>query len=121
MKSENIWWIFERPRIRRGCYNLGDESTRLGRAENHGSRSSGSDDSTSFVVVGIFHGAGCAPGEIFCAGAGWAEPRGSQDAGGTYCQGRADQSGDRRIPLRDFGVTGLDRNRNIGTSAAEAA
>src|ERR1700683_3627613 len=97
--SENIWWIFVRRRIRRGCYNPGDESTRLGNVEKHGSRSTGSNHSTSAVVTGIFGGDGCAPGEIFRAGAGWNEPRRGEDAGGADRKGRADQSGDRGIPL----------------------
>src|ERR1700722_1363352 len=68
MRSENIWSIFVRRRIRRGCYNPSDESTRLGNAEVHRSRSTGSNHSTSVVVLGIFHGARCASGQILHRG-----------------------------------------------------
>src|ERR1700733_3047958 len=105
--SENIWRIFVRRRIRRGCYNLGDESTRLGHVENHCFGSAGSNHSTSVVIAGIFGGEGCAPGEIFCVGAGWNEPRRGEDAGGTDREGRSHESCDRGIPIRNFGVTRL--------------
>src|SRR5260221_6450174 len=83
------------------------ESSRLGYAEAHRSRSAGSDHSARSLRAGLRRDYRRTPGQILRPQSRWLVARRSPAAARENFQGSAHQSGHRGIPLRDRGLTSI--------------